>query len=692
MTILNHLPKLRPHAFRVEGLKPHRHYHVRFDGVEDPEKRRGSFTTCASLAAPRRPQPGDDVDGCGGSLTAPYQKSFRGLCLSRDTPATDKTSAADGSALLSACREALDEAFAGTDCVFHLGGQVNLDAVQADAAGVLAQAENAYVRGDEARAGMLEDRAMQRLRDAYRTHWNLPGTREVLSRGGRVTVPGDADLGNTLLRNSTEGYVRRTLRRMTQRVYREYQRQLWEPLLPTAEAAVSYATAAVDSTTLRFGATHPWGATPGVAAEARRGCAPVSSHGEWHFHQWCGGAVGLFALDTKHERLYNEGACLIGEDQWAALDAALDAPGLRCAYVASDTPFVDRSFADAAALAASDPNFSHTWPARGDELLRLFQRLEDWEAGHAARRAFLLSGGTPCALQTELALRGAGNATAAALRAAAPAPAPPAQPRRQLLIHACGPVTAPSDKPDFELRGTLNADYTYAHTATKRQSVSIVMATWDAESAQMACAVVPPDGTRFYAVSFLLRRRPGPVRSHVDAVAATPNKINAGNKPTPPTGGLPPPRRPAWLRELVAHGGPTPKADESFEEEMLRGYLKVGPVRADLEAVFGDVGPGQDGPRHYAKKAFGPLSHYWHNYAPSQIRELCAPPSVLSIEAVAARWEKSGLADGFAGTTLALMDARAFVVFAGECFRFGLVVSGRVALSAAEASRVRFSS
>ena len=122
ITLLNHLPKLRPHAFRVEGLKPHRHYHVRFDGVEDPEKRRGSFTTCASLAAPKRPQPGDDVDGCGGTLTMPYQKSFRGLCLSRDTPATDKTSAADGAALLSACREALDEAFAGTDCVFHLGG------------------------------------------------------------------------------------------------------------------------------------------------------------------------------------------------------------------------------------------------------------------------------------------------------------------------------------------------------------------------------------------------------------------------------------------------------------------------------------------------------------------------------------------------------------------------------------------
>ena len=142
---------------------------------------------------------------------------------------------------------------------------------------------------------------------------------------------------------------------------------------------------------------------------------------------------------------------------------------------------------------------------------------------------------------------------------------------------------------------------------------------------------------------------------------------NAGTKPTPPTGGLPPPRRPAWLRELVAHGGPTPKADESFEEEMLRGYLKVGPVRADLEAVFGDVGPGQDGPRHYAKKAFGPLSHYWHNYAPSQIRELCAPPSVLSIEAVAARWEK--WARRRRRPSLPPLMERAFVVFAGVALR-----------------------
>ena len=134
-------------------------------------------------------------------------------------------------------------------------------------------------------------------------------------------------------------------------------------LLPTAEGvAVPARRAAIDSTTLRFSARRTRGAaTPGVAAEARRGCAPVSSHGEWHFHQWCGGAVGLFKPSTRSTSACTTAApCLIGADQWAALDAALDAPGLRCVYVASDSPFVDRSPPDAAALAAQDAHFSHT--------------------------------------------------------------------------------------------------------------------------------------------------------------------------------------------------------------------------------------------------------------------------------------------------------------------------------------------
>ena len=59
-----------------------------------------------------------------------------------------------------------------------------------------------------------------------------------------------------------------------------------------------------DNKTIPVGADHPWGSTPGVPSEPRLGCASVSSHGEWFFQTWVGGAVGLFALDTKHQRLW----------------------------------------------------------------------------------------------------------------------------------------------------------------------------------------------------------------------------------------------------------------------------------------------------------------------------------------------------------------------------------------------------
>ena len=139
---------------------------------------------------------------------------------------------------------------------------------------------------------------------------------------------------------------------------------------------------------------------------------------------------------------------------------------------------------------------------------------------------------------------------------------------------------------------------------------------------------------------------------------------------------------------------PHPKADESFEEEMLRGYLKVGPVRADLEAVFGDVGPGQDGPRHYAKKAFGPLSHYWHNYAPSQIRRKPARrrPCYRS-ERAAAAGDRRKVGDSPTVVLLGQSSAHGrrgvlVVFFAGDASAFfGLVVfRSRAALGALKKS------
>lgn len=117
-----------------------------------------------------------------------------------------------------------------------------------------------------------------------------------------------------------------------------------------------------DNKSLRdAGPDNPWGSSPGVESQPLEGCSALSCHGEWFFQTWCDGLVGLFALDTKHQRLWGghrahrKGGTswppievpLIGEDQWASLEEALRSDGLRALYVASDTPFLDNSIADA---------------------------------------------------------------------------------------------------------------------------------------------------------------------------------------------------------------------------------------------------------------------------------------------------------------------------------------------------------
>ena len=131
----------QPHAFRLDGLEPARHYdararaefvarrtwllrrssrgtacherssrssrpQVRFDGIEHPELRRGSFTTCALLsseldALERDPNLAKAMDAresklgpparadAGGSLACPYQRKFKLLAVSRDAPFPD---------------------------------------------------------------------------------------------------------------------------------------------------------------------------------------------------------------------------------------------------------------------------------------------------------------------------------------------------------------------------------------------------------------------------------------------------------------------------------------------------------------------------------------------------------------------------------------------------------------------------
>jgi len=328
----------RVHAFRFDDLEAARYYAVHFDGIEDPKYRTGSFTTPARINDPAQAEEttseegskygGAQVGDGGGSLRTPWQRKFRVVALARDAPYPDhencvlappepppdegavftraakkkakrkadfQKAAIYGAQLMECAKELSDAPWPGVDLHVHLGGQVDMDMVLGDAVAVLARAEMAHVRGDPVQAGRLEDAALDRLRDGYRTHWNEGSPITSLERGMMV---GSIQCSEEL----RSGYVYRAARRLTQRVYREYQRQLWDPLPNCAAAAVSAAERHLDNGSLRdVGLDHPWGSTPGVPEGHATGCSSVSSHGEWFFETFCGGVVGLFALDTKRE-------------------------------------------------------------------------------------------------------------------------------------------------------------------------------------------------------------------------------------------------------------------------------------------------------------------------------------------------------------------------------------------------------
>jgi hypothetical protein len=298
--------------------------------------------------------PGDDGDD--GSGTAGSSSSSGG---------------SPGLGVWSALLREAERPFGAPDVVVHLGGQVDMSAVLDQAAALLARA------AAEA-AGSLEQRRLDAaardcLRAAYRTHWNLPGTREALAQGGRLMLRGAADVGALLLGHSRAlpaaaeshrsssssgggegeggggegedgggeggggealtGSARRKLCALAEAVYREYQRALWDPSSGPQDAPI--------------------------------GCSGGAGHGEWHYHRF--GCVGVFLMDLKEQRLGSVGGPplevpLVAAAQWRSLNSVLagaKASGLAhlvvCSEVDANRIFVDPTRKTPAVRAPTHP-------------------------------------------------------------------------------------------------------------------------------------------------------------------------------------------------------------------------------------------------------------------------------------------------------------------------------------------------
>ena len=265
--------------------------------------------------------------------------------------------------------EQLEYPWGGPDLVVHLGGQVNPARCFGEVLALL--------RREGAEKGLLEEAAKDRIRAVYRFAWSLPHTKEVLARTSNLMIWSDVDLSEGFDRpdggpglGSESASWGPTLLRLTRSVFREYQRQLWEP----QEGGTSGASGASGTS----GTAHPssnWSPLEGSGGVSERVTV-----------KW--GPIGLCLVDTFGARLGASGhvlhavPSLLSDQQWRDLAAFMADDTLRSLVIASPTVVLDDS-PDDAVLKALHPSQSGTikngWPYNRHDLKRLLHSLFAWK-------------------------------------------------------------------------------------------------------------------------------------------------------------------------------------------------------------------------------------------------------------------------------------------------------------------------
>eukprot|EP00752_Nemacystus_decipiens_P010481 g9338.t1 len=344
------------------------------------------------------------------------------------------------------------------DVVVHTGSQVDLEVAVMEALPILSAAEAEYEDSEERQ--VAEEMAMERIRDAYRFQWSLPGARACLSCGSHLMLRGEADLalpllhcsrsekGGGLLGLQVSAYARHALARLASQAFADYQRQLWDPLsvpvgLDMNDVGYARGGAGIDSA----------GSGDGFPDATEGG------GGEWHFHVF-GETVGLFALDLRQGSAglqRDERAPLLSDAQWSSLARALGIEEIQAMIIVGDAPFVSNSILDARAKARhpSNAHLRRSWPFHGGELLRLVGMLIEWKSAGAVggdpREVTLVGGGLRYPLETVVD----DSVTSATIN--------------QVV---CGPFigTPPLNGIAFELRGELSPRLSFRHTINDLRS------------------------------------------------------------------------------------------------------------------------------------------------------------------------------------------------------------------------------
>jgi len=190
------------------------------------------------------------------------------------------------------------------DLVLHIGDQVYAENESVDAAAIFRHADFADAANPEHEFRKFAEvfkKAQNRLRDVYRFTWNLPFTQKVLSSVPNLMIWSDNDIYNdfTIAPGASQILIK-----IGQEVYRNYQRQLWDP---------DY--------------------------EENLGLTPE----EQHFHKY--GALGVMMLDMRGNKLDIDGNHfpdnkIVSEKQWSQIADMLADPNIKAVMCCSEIPFV----------------------------------------------------------------------------------------------------------------------------------------------------------------------------------------------------------------------------------------------------------------------------------------------------------------------------------------------------------------
>jgi phosphodiesterase/alkaline phosphatase D-like protein len=325
----------RPGALELEGLEPDTTYTLRFQGATSDTE--GRVHTLPK--APRRL----DV----GAVSC----NFFGLRGERDL-------------WENLYRRYVEPKDSRLDLLLHVGDQVYGDVAFQEATTIL----DGKPRG----TARQEQQILEAYRRLYRTTWRHRPTREVLARVSNLMIWDDHEIrddwGNRVDDRDPDSGAH-WIGTLARRVYREYQRQLWDQL-------------DVDAT-------------------------PTSGF-EHHLHRF--GEIGIAFLDLRGGRTFERDTArpFLGTPQWESLQGALAADGVfgqvRALVVVSAVPLVYLGRAAAGVGSLFTDNLQDHW-SYGDhrkEQLELLRALRRWKDAAPGRELVIVAGDAHVGGHTEI--------------------------------------------------------------------------------------------------------------------------------------------------------------------------------------------------------------------------------------------------------------------------------------------------